>query len=389
LLGRPIVVFGVANFAAMRLLIVLLFSAATCMASAKALQPEMPQRAFVSGHSLIDNPIPPYLARIAASLGPPLQWNRQYVVGSAIRYRTRGRDRETGWEGYVGGYNREGQGLNVIEEFRRPRTTDGMPYDTLIITEQNGVLDSIVLQDTVRHLRHYHDRFIDGNPKGRTWFYESWMGVIDKAKPARWIAYERSAAPLWQCVVTRINTSLAAEGRADRIESLPASLALVALVEKALRGEVAGLAAGDTRHTLDQFFQDEVHLKPLASYYIALSAYAAIYDRAPSGAWAPEGVNPQLAASLQRVAWEAVSAERTTRTPLPLGQCAAYMNQFKGTYFDHTADDYWNHLGNPVNATYQRLRHRLQWRWRLWRDFDDDPFRYDPNTDKAHWLPAP
>ncbi len=373
----------------MRLLIVLSLSIATAMNSAKASQPEQPQRAFVSGHSLIDNPIPPMLASIAASMGTPLQWNRQYVVGSAIRYRTRGRDRESGWEGYASGYNREGQGLNVIEEFRRPRTTDGRPYDTLIITEQNGVLDSIVLHDTVRHLRHYHDRFIDGNPQGRTWFYESWMGVIDKANPTRWIAYERSAAPLWQCIVTRINTSLAAEGRSDRIESLPASMALVTLVEQALRGQVAGLPTGDTRQTLDQFFQDEVHLKPLASYYIALSAYAAIYGRTPSGAWAPDGVSPQLAASLQRVAWQAVSAERTARKPLPLGQCGAYMNQFTGTYFDHTADDYWNHLGNPAYATYQRLRHRLQWRWQLWRDFGDDPFRYDPITDKAHWLPAP
>lgn len=373
----------------MRLFVTLSFALVAMAAPGLAAAGTTPQRVFISGHSLIDQPLPDHLARIASSLGQPLQWNRQYVVGSAIRYRTQGRDREAGWAGYATGLNREGEGLDVVQELRKPRTTDGQPYDTLVITEQHGVLDSIVTHDTIRHLRHYHERFIEGNAKGQTWFYEPWLGVTDKNDPSRWLAYERAAAPIWQCIVTRINRSLAAEGRTDRIASLPASLALSTLVERAVRGQVPELAAGSTRATLDRIFHDRVHLTPLGAYYMALSVYAATFGRSPVGAWAPDHVPPPLAAALQRVAWEAVSAERTTRKPMPLDQCGPHLKQLAPTYFDYMRDDYWAQQGDSLRHTYRRLRGEFSWRWRLWDVFDDDPFRYDAAGDKRYWLPAP
>ncbi len=351
--------------------------------------PVASQRAFVSGHSLIDNPMPEYLAQIAASLGTPLQWNRQYMEGSSIRHRTRGRGRNEGWDGYSSGSNRDGEGLDVIEEIRRPRATDGKPYDTLVITEQHGVLDALVLHDTVRYLRHYHDRFIDGNARGKTWFYEPWLGVIDKSKPARWIAYERAAAPMWQCIVTRVNTSLEAEGRPDRIQPLPASTALAALVERAVHGKVNGFPAGDPRSALDMLFHDTVHLTRLGSYYMALSSYAALHARSPAGAWAPDEVNPRLAASLQGLAWELVSNEQASRTPLPLAACNAYMKQFTDLYVDHMRDDYWAQQGPSLHTTYRRWRHGLQWRWQLWRHFGGNAFSFDAASDRSRWFRAP
>lgn len=373
----------------MRLLATLSLAFVMLWSSGPATATGTPQRVFISGHSLIDQPVPDYLARIAGSLGQPLQWNRQYLVGSAIRYRTQGRGRETGWAGYSVGLNREGEGLDVIQELRKPRTTDGQPYDTLVITEQHGVLDSIVTHDTIRQLRHYHERFIAGNAQGQTWFYEPWLGVTDKNDPSRWLAYERAAAPMWQCVVTRINTSLAAEGRADRIQPLPASIALATLVERAVRGQVPELAAGSTRATLDKIFHDRVHLTHAGAYYMALSVYAATFGRSPAGAWAPEQVSPLLAAALQRVAWEAVSAERAARKPMPLEACGPYLKTFTPVYFDYMRDDYWAQQGDSLRHTYGRLREQLKWRWRLWDAHDGDPFRYDPATDKGYWLPAP
>jgi hypothetical protein len=373
----------------MRLLATLPFALVMLSTPALAAAASTPQRVFISGHSLIDQPVPGYLARIAESLGQPLQWNRQYLVGSAIRYRTQGRDRETGWAGYSVGLNREGEGLDVIQELRKPRTTDGQPYDTLVITEQHGVLDSIVTHDTIRHLRHYHERFIAGNAQGQTWFYEPWLGVTDKNDPSRWLAYERDAAPMWQCIVTRINTSLAAEGRADRIQPLAASLALATLVERAVRGQVPELAAGSTRATLDRIFLDRVHLTHTGAYYMALSVYAATFGRSPAGAWAPEQVSPPLAAALQRVAWEAVSAERAARKPMPLAACGPHLKTLAPVYFDYMRDDHWAQQGDSLRYTYRRLRDQLKWRWRLWSAHDGNPFRYDPANDNSYWLPAP
>ena len=53
-----------------------------------------------------------------------------------------------------------------------PAVVPGKPDDSLLITEQHGLLGTLLWNDTVRYLRHHHDRFIEGNAKGRTWFYE-------------------------------------------------------------------------------------------------------------------------------------------------------------------------------------------------------------------------
>lgn len=336
----------------------------------------------------MDQPVPDHVARIAESLGQPLQWNRQYVVGSSIKTRTRGFQRETGWAGYSTGYNRQGEGLNLVEEFRKPSLPGGNPYDTLVITEQHSLLDSLLFNDTVRHLRHYHERFIEGNAQGQTWFYEPWIGVIDKSNPSRWLAYERAAAPVWQCIVTRINTSLAAEGRPDRLRSYSASLVLVSLVERAVRGEVPSLSAKDTQTVMNRIFQDNVHASPLGAYYVALGLYAALSDRSPVGAWAPEPMSPQLAASLQQLAWEAVQAQKS-RPVLPLDRCQDAVKTFMPTYFDYMRDDYWAQQPASWRNTSRRLRNQLTWRWRVWQEFDGDLFRYQAATDKAYWFPAP
>ncbi len=120
-------------------------------------------RIFWSGHSLTDQPVPGDVAAIARSLGHELQWNRQYMSGSSIRDRTRGRDAppgHQGWDGYRQGYSLEGEGLDVIEELRRPRTVSGGPYDALVITEIHWVMQQLLWQDSVRLLRHFHDRGI-------------------------------------------------------------------------------------------------------------------------------------------------------------------------------------------------------------------------------------
>lgn len=366
----------------MRPVFSLLLAFATLTATAQPAT-AAPTRIFVSGHSLTDLPMPTYLARIAESLGTPVQWDRQYMVGSAIKHRARGRGNETGWAGYSQGDNREGRGLDVINELRRH------PYDILVITEQHGLIDSLVWHDTVRHLRHYHERFIAGNPRGRTYFYEPWLGIPDKKEVRRWIDYERTASPLWQCVVSRINTSLATEGRSDRISSLPAALALADLVERAALGPgVDGITGASIQETIDRLFHDNVHLKPLAAYYIALVAYATVFDRSPQGAWAPDEVSAIQAASLQRVAAESVARVRATNRPLDPRACdAALRGPFVGLYFDHMRDDYWTQQqGNALRMTWRRIKHTLNTRWRLWRG---DPLGQRVGDEVSYWLPAP
>ena len=348
-------------------------------------------RIFISGHSLTQQPMPDCLCAIAHSLNTTVEWNRQYIEGSSIRQRTRGLEpNAAGWPGYSEGLNREGAGMNVLDELRRPRTITAPRYDTLVITEINDLLTTLLANDTVRHLRHFHDRIIAANPAGTTYFYAPWMHLIDKNDPRRWIAYERAASPLWQGVVTRINLSLAAEGRADRIGFLPASAALAQLVERATQGVgLAGVSGAGVRATVDSIVADQVHLTPLGSYYMALVTYAHVFGRSPVGAWAPEGMGITQAVSLQKLAWDCALDHHSHNRPWDLERCRAeLLGSFIGLYGRYVRD--LNRQQLPVWRAYVRwVRHTMQWRGRFAQANLANPFHHDAAQEAGYWLPPP
>lgn len=354
--------------------------------------PREAARIFVSGHSLTDHPFPDYLATIAESLNTPAVWNQQNLFGSSIRERVRGRGAgETGWAGYRQGENRDGQGLNVVDELRRPQTIDSDGYDALIITEQHTLLGSLIWNDTIRYLRHFHDRLIEGNPQATTYLYHSWISLDDKDDPGRWIAYEREASQAWQCVVARINQSLAAEGRADRIASLPVAAALATLVERAPRGTVLPSASGaSVRHVMDRLFRDDVHLTSLGTYYTALVSYAGVYRQSPAGAWAPSDISPEQAKVLQNLAWDFIKSYAEEQRATSLETCRAFVaHKFVYTFWSYMRDTYWRPEGNVVTAYAKWLQHLARWRYRLGRDDANNPLYYNSADDRTYWYPAP
>jgi hypothetical protein len=354
---------------------------------------------FWSGHSLTDPPIPEFVAGIATGFGRPMDWNRHSMAGASMEARTRGRPpSDVGWPGYRQGFNRDSDDMDVIAEFRRPRTIRGERYDALVITEVHNILWPVLKGDTVRLLRHYYERFHEGNPEGRAFFYEAWLGINDKDDPQPWIEYERAASPIWQCVATRVNTSLEFEGRSDRIASLPAGLALARLVERAIATPgVPEITRDSVRETLDGLFSDDVHLAPPASYFVALVSYAFLFDASPVGAWAPESVTPAQADVLQREAAAFVSEYRASNRPLTLEECSALVR-------DSFADAFWRYIydgyrrpGDPwlrarlarTKHTAERLRHTYNFRLSFADDAGENPFRFDPAIDGAYWHPAP
>jgi len=354
---------------------------------------------FWSGHSLTDPPIPQMFAEISAGFGMPMQWNRHSMAGASMEARTRGRPPNmNGWDGYQQGFNRDGEDMDVIEELRSAATVSGEPYGLMVITDVHDFLWWLQSRDSVRLLRHYHERFIEGNAAGQTFFYQSWLNVNSLQNPGQWIDYERAAAPVWQCIATRINASLIAEGRNDRIKFLPASLALVHLAERATQsGGVPGITQATTAETLNRIFSDGVHLTDTGSYYVALVSYAFTREVSPVGAWAPEGMAPDEAKALQSLAWGFYSAFRQTDRPLTLTECSALVR-------DSFAEHYWQyndaraaHRENTwLAATWQKLRGPVRRRKNIAETqtaFADDnplnPLRYDAATDAGFWHPAP
>jgi hypothetical protein len=204
--------------------------------------------------------------------------------------------------------------MNVIEELKSPKTLGpGELYDTLVITERHDILGTIWWEDTFGYLRHYHDRLIDGNPAGHTLFYHSWLDV-DKSAPETWITHEKNALVAWECVASKVNLTLASEGRADRVAPLPTGAALVDLVERILKDEVKGIT-GTQSQKLDAIFSDDVHMTPLGAYFMALVTYAAVFRDSPVGAAVPSGVDAAPAADLQAIAWSFVSSYYSDPTP--------------------------------------------------------------------------
>ncbi len=331
------------------------------------------QRLFISGHSLTDPPLAPNLVLITQSLtGSTLQWNMQSMQGSSIRERTRG-DRPE--HAYRRGANRVGSDMNVLTEWQAPATVQGGLYDTLLVTERHGVLSSLTWQQTLETLHGIHDDFMRANAQGRTWFYEAWLGLDDKNDPSRWIAYERAAAPVWRCVVARVNGRVAAQGRSDTLRSVPAGIALASLVERAVQGKVAALAGGGPRQVVDRLISDHVHLTPWGSYYMASVVYATLWGRSPVGAEAPSDVPRDVALALKEEAWRFVDGHRTRVQTPTMRQCRDTLKQgFIRQHWGYVRDTQWTPEEGRLAAWRQWLQQWVGWHVRIRRRGADNPF---------------
>jgi hypothetical protein len=351
--------------------------------TAPASEARAPRRIFFSGHSLMDMPVPADVAQIAAGRQLPLQWQRQYMVGSSIRMRSRGADPDAkDWPGYGQGIDRDGQPIDVLQELRQPRALGpGERYDTLVIAEGTGVLGSLLYTDTLRYLRHYHDRFIEAQGQGQTYLYQPWSSLGQKQDIPAWIAFERQTSRAWQCAVARINRSLEHEGRADRIASLPANLALAELIAEATTGAgLPGLSAETPRATVDRLIHDDIHSTRLGAYYMALVSFASIFKRSPEGAWVPPEVSPAQAKTLQSAAWRHVSRFYATPPDTDLQRCREFIRgEFCATY--------WKKEGGKAHGGLRAIKLSLACRYRFWRENDSNPLHFDPASDARYWLP--
>jgi hypothetical protein len=263
--------------------------------------------------------------------------------------------------------------MDIVAEFLNPQTLGGQRYDTLVLTERHDLVNTLMWEDTVRYSRHFQDRLIAGNAAANSYLYHSWLAIADKTNPGPWIAYERTAAKAWQCAAARVNVSLAAAGRSDRMTYLPAGLALADLVEQAaIRGTVAGVSVGNAGQIIDRLFVDSLHLSPLGEYYLSLVSYASVYRRSPVGAWAPSNVTAEQAGALQNLAWQSVSNYYNNATTPSMDSCQAVMR-------NEVCTAYANYSGNAGVAAGCSDRFAQQ--------AQNNPFFYSAASDNGFWFP--
>lgn len=274
---------------------------------------------LISGHSLTDAPLDAYTRDIASSLRHEAAFVRHNAPGSPIVMRTIGhrddprRPDRFPWLGYARHASSDHRPLDLVRELRDPAAFGhGKPYTHLIVAERHDSLGPLEWEQTVPLLRHFYELAREGSPDVQGYFYATWFDLAGEGSsrddPAGWVRFEREQLRLWESVVSRINDSLAREGRADRLATLPASGALAELVDRATTGHVPGVTAGSPRGTIDRLFADDVHLTDLGKYYIACVVYASVARHSPEGAAHPPSVPPEAAVSLQRLAWDYVRA---------------------------------------------------------------------------------
>lgn len=271
-------------------------------------------RAFYSGHSLSDG-VPEEVQRIGASLaalGKPADFDFQFQSdsGALIVQRGPGRTLTKGTSPldtstpYRFGRSRGGVTLDVADELRSPKTlAPGERYDVLVITERHDLPWTAFHDETAIALRHYYDTFMAGSPGGDVLLYQTWL-AIEPGRSAAWRAYENDALVLWECVASAVNRALPAGARKVRV--LPGASALAELVGSFVDGTAPGVT-GSEAERLALIFSDDVHLSALGHHFMGLVHYAALFGVSPEGAAAPDGIAPELASFMQRLAWRHVA----------------------------------------------------------------------------------
>jgi hypothetical protein len=323
---------------------------------------------FYSGHSLMDQPIPNYVESIAKAAGAAHTWDRQYRIGSSLRERTRGTASDgSAWTGWTSGDNRRGSGMDVAAALSG-RIPNVAAFDTLLTTERHDILWVMTNEDSASYLRRLHDLRMQGQPAGSTWFYEGWQS-FDASRISDWVAYERASAVAWQCVAAEANRSLESTGRVDRVFSLPASRALVNLVEQALAPKgLVGVTAGTPVETLKRIFSDDVHLTELGKYYMALVIWSFANGKAPEAmTWRPPSVTEEQAHSLLEVA--AASYDRLrdqTLVAASASECQQALRTLCPTYWGYIEQRRRAQGASWAAASYERIREQ----WRCGRAID-------------------
>ncbi len=345
-------------------------------------QPWKPSRLLLSGHSLVDDPFGGYLQMLAESRRAKYEWEQQIVIGSPIQWRTEG-DRNKGipWAGYTYGKNRDRTELDLLAEFKRA-AEGGSPYDTLLIMERHHTVGTLRWHDVPKFVRHFHERLIEHNPNARTYFLHPWESIKDKSRPDPWLAIERDAAVIWQCVGERINLSLDAEGRSDRVRSIPLGLALAELVDAMRRGELPGVGKGSLEQRISTIIKDDVHLTALGQYYTAVVTDMVLRGETSEKLWQPFAFAKPVTGQLKDFAARFYRDHLKSQKSVSLKQCRDLMaNRFCDAWNAYVPSQ-WT---DPVTECREFFQQPAVSNGQL----TGNPFAFSKKDDDRYWLPAP
>ncbi|MDO8882358.1 MAG: hypothetical protein Q7V11_05310, partial [Pseudotabrizicola sp.] len=240
------------------------------------------------GHSLVGPDLPPLVEGGLRLMEQPATVSAQIINGAPLRFNLQN--------------SATAEGVDARAELAKGKTK------VLILTEAIPLAEHLRWSDTPGAIAAFAGLARAGNPDVRVFVYETWHsrnsstpveGDTNATLPWR----ERLTAdlPQWE-------GALRASG-AD-VALIPAGQAMALLSDAVAAGTVPGVA------TMDTFFSDDIHLSDKGKYFVALVHIAAITGASPEGlpaqmtrTWRSRDavIGDDLAAVLQRLAWQAVS----------------------------------------------------------------------------------
>lgn len=264
------------------------------------------------GHSLVGPNLPPAVAATLRAMDAPASVEAQVINGAPLGYN---------WD-----HGATAEGVNARDALAKGDTR------VLILTEAQPLASHLQWSATAENAARYAALAVQANPDARVFLYETWPSLNsgtatpppdDPAGSLSWRDRITADLILWEDIATQASA-------ATPIGLIPAGQALGLLSDAIDAGTVPDLTS------IRDLFLDDIHLNGKGTYFVALVHAAAITGRSPEDLptqlqrpWPSRDsvVSDALAATLQRLAWQAVTTEaariRTLGQPDPAAAPAA------------------------------------------------------------------
>lgn len=276
---------------------------------------------YIFGHSLSPKPRNGNMAALCSGLGMGLAYQgyEQVLPGAPIRaYVGSGPTFNAGnsSDGF-------GNGLDNGEDARTIWENDthlsSGHYTHVIATERYDILGCLHSENTFLNMMAIYDAFTSRIPTGTFTVQSCWKdhwkeggtswGINDPSHFDDWVEYERQTQKIWDALVERMNLTIRARGSDNKVRMAPMSWILAEFLDKVVNGSVANLTLGTKQATLNQFFEDGVHITtPLGDYVHACMNFVCTYKRSPvgggyqsTGDWA---ITQAQATAIQTLVWD-------------------------------------------------------------------------------------
>lgn len=252
------------------------------------------------GHSLVGAELPPMVQWTLSERGHEATVEAHLIPGAPLGFN---------WD-----RSAESQGVDG-----RARLETGA-IDALILTEAVPLDNHVTWSDSVGAVARWAGLAWQKNPETQVFVYETWHslnsgpGVVienDAAAGVPWVTRLEKDLPVWESLTEKANAER--PNGADPVRIIPAGQAMLLADRAAKAGLLPGVAS------VSELFQDDIHPNGKGLYLVAMVHFAAITGDNPEGlpaqlfrTWPNRAgiVSEELAVAMQRIAWQAVSAQR-------------------------------------------------------------------------------